>query len=120
MFWWERGHWAGSFSNPEVAGFRLVPLKMFVTFSSFAATPPTEPVNKKPRGQRWRETPEEEPVRKKRSRSMTKNLDLDSDPDPDPDPGGGGAPGGGSGCGAPKGKPRAPAPHLSGAQAFRS
>ncbi|KAF6106413.1 spindlin interactor and repressor of chromatin binding [Phyllostomus discolor] len=50
------------------------------------ASPPTEPVNKKPRGQRWRETPEDEPVRKKRSRSMTKNLDLDPDPDPDPDP----------------------------------
>ncbi|KAM5317508.1 LOW QUALITY PROTEIN: spindlin interactor and repressor of chromatin-binding protein [Glossophaga mutica] len=48
------------------------------------ATPPTEPVNKKPRGQRWREPPEEEPVRKKRNRSVTKNLDLDPDPDPDP------------------------------------
>ncbi|XP_021081894.2 spindlin interactor and repressor of chromatin-binding protein isoform X1 [Mesocricetus auratus] len=39
--------------------------------------PATEPVNKKPRGQRWKESPEEEPVRKKRSRHMTKNLDPD-------------------------------------------
>uniref|UniRef100_A0A8C8YC68 Spindlin interactor and repressor of chromatin binding n=1 Tax=Prolemur simus TaxID=1328070 RepID=A0A8C8YC68_PROSS len=39
-----------------------------------------EPGNKKLRGQRWKEPPEEEPVRKKRGRSMTKN------PDPDPEP----------------------------------
>ncbi|KAM8817934.1 spindlin interactor and repressor of chromatin-binding protein isoform 2-T2 [Rhynchonycteris naso] len=50
------------------------------------AAPATEPVNKKPRGQRWKEMPEEEPVRKKRSRSITKNLDLDLDLDLDPDP----------------------------------
>uniref|UniRef100_A0A8C0RMB0 Uncharacterized protein n=1 Tax=Canis lupus familiaris TaxID=9615 RepID=A0A8C0RMB0_CANLF len=40
--------------------------------------------NRKPRGQRWKEPPGEEPVRKKRGRPMTKNLDLDPDPDPDP------------------------------------
>ncbi|XP_036059705.1 spindlin interactor and repressor of chromatin-binding protein isoform X3 [Onychomys torridus] len=39
--------------------------------------PVTEPGNKKPRGQRWKESPEEEPARKKRSRHMTKNLDPD-------------------------------------------
>ncbi|KAF6334364.1 spindlin interactor and repressor of chromatin binding [Rhinolophus ferrumequinum] len=48
------------------------------------ATPVTEQVNKKPRGQRWKEPSGEEPVRKKRGRTMTKNLDLDPDPDPDP------------------------------------
>lgn len=48
----------------------------------FAATPVTEQVNKKPRGQRWKEPSGEEPVRKKRGRTMTKNLDLDPDPDP--------------------------------------
>ncbi|KAK1335482.1 hypothetical protein QTO34_003268 [Cnephaeus nilssonii] len=48
--------------------------------------PATEPVNKKPRSQRWKEPPEEEPVRKKRGRSMTKNLDPDPDPDSDSDP----------------------------------
>nr|KAF6439112.1 spindlin interactor and repressor of chromatin binding [Molossus molossus] len=48
------------------------------------AAPATEPVNKKPRGQRWKEPPEEEPVRKKRGRSMTKNLELDPDSDSDP------------------------------------
>lgn len=42
--------------------------------------PVTEPGNKKARGQRWKESPEEEPVRKKRSRHMTKNLDPDPDP----------------------------------------
>ncbi|XP_035297889.1 spindlin interactor and repressor of chromatin-binding protein isoform X2 [Cricetulus griseus] len=42
--------------------------------------PVTEPGNKKPRGQRWKESPEEEPARKKRSRHMTKNLDPDPDP----------------------------------------
>ncbi|XP_029813457.1 spindlin interactor and repressor of chromatin-binding protein isoform X2 [Suricata suricatta] len=50
----------------------------------FPATPASEPGNKKPRGQRWKEPPGEEPVRKKRGRPMTKNLDLDPDPDPDP------------------------------------
>ncbi|XP_053416571.1 spindlin interactor and repressor of chromatin-binding protein [Nycticebus coucang] len=40
----------------------------------------TEPGNKKPRGQRWKESPGEEPVRKKRGRPMTKNLDPDPDP----------------------------------------
>ncbi|XP_016071867.1 PREDICTED: uncharacterized protein C11orf84 homolog isoform X2 [Miniopterus natalensis] len=49
------------------------------------AAPATEPVNKKPRGQRWKEPPEEEPVRKKRGKSVTKNLDLDLDPDSDSD-----------------------------------
>uniref|UniRef100_A0A673VB82 Spindlin interactor and repressor of chromatin binding n=1 Tax=Suricata suricatta TaxID=37032 RepID=A0A673VB82_SURSU len=48
----------------------------------FPATPASEPGNKKPRGQRWKEPPGEEPVRKKRGRPMTKNLDLDPDPDP--------------------------------------
>lgn len=48
------------------------------------AAPATEPVNKKPRGQRWKEPPEEEPVRKKRGKSMTKNLELDPDSDSDP------------------------------------
>ncbi|KAL6045871.1 hypothetical protein STEG23_024375 [Scotinomys teguina] len=37
----------------------------------------TEPGHKKSRGQRWKESPEEEPVRKKRSRHMTKSLDPD-------------------------------------------
>ncbi|ELK24402.1 Serine/threonine-protein kinase MARK2 [Myotis davidii] len=46
--------------------------------------PAIEPVNKKPRSQRWKETPEEEPVRKKKGRSMTKNLDPDPDSDSDP------------------------------------
>ncbi|XP_019501126.1 PREDICTED: uncharacterized protein C11orf84 homolog [Hipposideros armiger] len=50
------------------------------------AAPVTEQVSKKPRGQRWKEPSGEEPVRKKRGRTMTKNLDLDPDPDPDPDP----------------------------------
>nr|XP_023415430.1 SPIN1-docking protein isoform X3 [Loxodonta africana] len=45
----------------------------------FPAAPATEPANKKPRGQRWKEPSGEEPVRKKRSRRVTKN-----DPDPDP------------------------------------
>lgn len=48
------------------------------------AAPVTEPGSKKPRGQRWKDPPGEEPVRKKRGRPMTKNLDLDPDPDPDP------------------------------------
>uniref|UniRef100_A0ABI8AI05 SPIN-DOC-like zinc-finger domain-containing protein n=1 Tax=Felis catus TaxID=9685 RepID=A0ABI8AI05_FELCA len=48
----------------------------------FPAAPASEPGNKKPRGQRWKEPPGEEPVRKKRGRPMTKNLDLDPDPDP--------------------------------------
>uniref|UniRef100_A0A4X1VHV5 SPIN-DOC-like zinc-finger domain-containing protein n=2 Tax=Sus scrofa TaxID=9823 RepID=A0A4X1VHV5_PIG len=48
------------------------------------AAPAPEPVSKKPRGQRWKEPPGEEPVRKKRGRPMTKPLDLDPDPDPDP------------------------------------
>uniref|UniRef100_A0A8C3X359 Spindlin interactor and repressor of chromatin binding n=1 Tax=Catagonus wagneri TaxID=51154 RepID=A0A8C3X359_9CETA len=48
------------------------------------AAPATEPVSKKPRGQRWKEAPGEEPVRKKRGRPLTKTLDLDPDPDPDP------------------------------------
>ncbi|XP_032496671.1 spindlin interactor and repressor of chromatin-binding protein isoform X5 [Phocoena sinus] len=48
------------------------------------AAPVSEPVSKKPRGQRWKEPPGEEPVRKKRGRPMTKTLDLDPDPDPDP------------------------------------
>ncbi|TEA11626.1 hypothetical protein DBR06_SOUSAS6910085 [Sousa chinensis] len=48
------------------------------------AAPVPEPVSKKPRGQRWKEPPGEEPVRKKRGRPMTKTLDLDPDPDPDP------------------------------------
>ncbi|XP_038198273.1 spindlin interactor and repressor of chromatin-binding protein isoform X2 [Arvicola amphibius] len=42
--------------------------------------PVTEPGNKKARGQRWKESSEEEPPRKKRSRHMTKNLDPDPDP----------------------------------------
>ncbi|XP_037373655.1 spindlin interactor and repressor of chromatin-binding protein isoform X2 [Talpa occidentalis] len=50
------------------------------------AAPVTEPGSKKLRGQRWKEPPGDEPVRKKRGRPMTKNLDLDLDPDPDPDP----------------------------------
>ncbi|XP_072614382.1 spindlin interactor and repressor of chromatin-binding protein isoform X2 [Vulpes vulpes] len=48
------------------------------------AAPASEAGNRKPRGQRWKEPPGEEPVRKKRGRPMTKNLDLDPDPDPDP------------------------------------
>ncbi|XP_047548698.1 spindlin interactor and repressor of chromatin-binding protein isoform X2 [Lutra lutra] len=48
------------------------------------AAPVSEPGNRKPRGQRWKEPPGEEPVRKKRGRPMTKNLDLDPDPNPDP------------------------------------
>ncbi|XP_055154297.1 spindlin interactor and repressor of chromatin-binding protein isoform X2 [Symphalangus syndactylus] len=48
------------------------------------AVPVTEPGNKKPRGQRWKEPPGEEPVRKKRGRPMTKNLDPDPEP-PSPD-----------------------------------
>ncbi|XP_006216790.1 spindlin interactor and repressor of chromatin-binding protein isoform X2 [Vicugna pacos] len=48
------------------------------------AAPVTEPVTKKPRGQRWKEPPGDEPVRKKRGRPVTKTLDLDPDPDPDP------------------------------------
>uniref|UniRef100_I3MCI5 Spindlin interactor and repressor of chromatin binding n=1 Tax=Ictidomys tridecemlineatus TaxID=43179 RepID=I3MCI5_ICTTR len=46
--------------------------------------PAPEPGNKKLRGQRWKESPGEEPVRKKRGRPMTKNLDPDPDP-PSPD-----------------------------------
>ncbi|XP_073904288.1 spindlin interactor and repressor of chromatin-binding protein isoform X2 [Castor canadensis] len=55
----------------------LRPLELLVA-------PATEPGNKKPRGQRWKEPPGEEPVRKKRGRPMTKNLDPDPDP-PSPD-----------------------------------
>lgn len=43
-------------------------------------TPVIEQGNKKPRGQRWKESPENEPARKKRSRHMTKILDPDPDP----------------------------------------
>ncbi|KFO28465.1 hypothetical protein H920_10326 [Fukomys damarensis] len=50
------------------------------------APPATEPGNKKPRGQRWKEPLGEEPVRKKRGRPMTKNLDRGPHPDPDPEP----------------------------------
>ncbi|XP_055987726.1 spindlin interactor and repressor of chromatin-binding protein [Sorex fumeus] len=50
------------------------------------AAPPAEPGTRKPRGQRWKEGPGEEPVRKKRGRSVSKMLDLNPDPDPDPDP----------------------------------
>lgn len=42
--------------------------------------PVIEQGNKKPRGQRWKESPEDEPARKKRSRHMTKTLDPDPDP----------------------------------------
>ncbi|XP_008046640.2 uncharacterized protein C11orf84 [Carlito syrichta] len=48
------------------------------------ATPATEPGTKKPRGQRWKESPEEEPVRKKKGRSATKHPDPDPDPPPPP------------------------------------
>lgn len=75
--WVERGCWAGTFSSPVVTAIR--PLKKVL---SFAAAPVSEPVSKKPRGQRWKEPPGEEPVRKKRGRPMTKTLDLDPDPDP--------------------------------------
>ncbi|XP_008832407.1 spindlin interactor and repressor of chromatin-binding protein [Nannospalax galili] len=44
------------------------------------APPVTEPGPKKARGQRWKEFSEEEPIRKKKSRHMTKNLDPDPDP----------------------------------------
>lgn len=50
--------------------------------SHSVAAPASEAGNRKPRGQRWKEPPGEEPVRKKRGRPMTKNLDLDPDPDP--------------------------------------
>ncbi|XP_054998637.1 spindlin interactor and repressor of chromatin-binding protein isoform X2 [Sorex araneus] len=49
------------------------------------AEPPAEPGTRKPRGQRWKEVPVEEPARKKRGRSVSKMLDLNPDPDPDPD-----------------------------------
>ncbi|XP_007943036.1 spindlin interactor and repressor of chromatin-binding protein [Orycteropus afer afer] len=49
------------------------------------AAPATEPASKKPRGQRWKESPGEEPVRKKKGRSMTKTLDPDPDPPSSPD-----------------------------------
>ena len=75
--WVERGCWAGTFSSPVVTASR--PLKKVL---SLAAAPVPEPVSKKPRGQRWKEPPGEEPVRKKRGRPMTKTLDLDPDPDP--------------------------------------
>lgn len=42
--------------------------------------PVIEQGNKKPRGQRWKESPEDEPARKKRSRHVTKILDPDPDP----------------------------------------
>ncbi|XP_006149867.1 spindlin interactor and repressor of chromatin-binding protein isoform X2 [Tupaia chinensis] len=48
------------------------------------AAPTIEPANKKPRGQRWKDPPGEEPIRKKRGRPMTKILDPDPDP-PSPD-----------------------------------
>ncbi|XP_012581113.1 PREDICTED: uncharacterized protein C11orf84 homolog isoform X2 [Condylura cristata] len=50
------------------------------------AAPVMEPGSKKLRGQRWKEPPGDEPVRKKRGRPMAKNLGLDLDLDPDPDP----------------------------------
>lgn len=62
-------------------GRSVAPLRGMGSFRSTAA-PASEPGNKKPRGQRWKEPPGEEPVRKKRGRPMTKNLDLDPDPDP--------------------------------------
>ncbi|XP_004477779.3 LOW QUALITY PROTEIN: spindlin interactor and repressor of chromatin-binding protein [Dasypus novemcinctus] len=48
------------------------------------AAPATEPGSKKPRGQKWKDPPGEEPIRKKRGRPMTKTLDPDPDP-PSPD-----------------------------------
>lgn len=48
--------------------------------------PAPEPGAKKARGQRWKESPEEEPVRKKRSQTTSKTLDLSPDSDlPSPD-----------------------------------
>lgn len=60
----------------EVQELRPSGLYVLRSFPS-AVAPVTEPGNKKARGQRWKESPEEEPVRKKRSRHMTKNLDPD-------------------------------------------
>ncbi|XP_075401674.1 spindlin interactor and repressor of chromatin-binding protein isoform X2 [Tenrec ecaudatus] len=44
------------------------------------AVPATEPASRKSRGQRWKEPPEEEPVRKKKGKFMTKNVDPIPDP----------------------------------------
>ncbi|XP_012862891.2 spindlin interactor and repressor of chromatin-binding protein [Echinops telfairi] len=44
------------------------------------AVPATEPASRKSRGQRWKEPPEEEPVRKKKGKFMTKNIDPNPDP----------------------------------------
>ncbi|KAM6158882.1 spindlin interactor and repressor of chromatin-binding protein [Rhynchocyon petersi] len=49
------------------------------------AAPVLEPANKKPRGQRWKESSGEEPFKKKKGRRMTKNLDPDPDPPSSPD-----------------------------------
>lgn len=69
MFWASIFPWGGT-----VRGW---PPKKGMRSFLFAAVPATEPGNKKPRGQRWKEPLGEEPVRKKRGRPMTKNLDPD-------------------------------------------
>lgn len=71
--------WGGAVERNGGRG--AAPLKGMGSFHSVAA-PASEPGNKKPRGQRWKEPPGEEPARKKRGRPMTKNLDLDPGPDP--------------------------------------
>lgn len=69
--------WGGQvFQESDAKEFMHSGLKV-LRFFHFAVAPVTEPGNKKPRGQRWKESPEEEPARKKRSRHMTKNLDPD-------------------------------------------
>lgn len=86
----------------EGCALRLQELGFLKRSLCLAAAPAPEPVSKKPRGQRWKEPPGEEPVRKKRGRPMTKPLDLDPDPDPGEEGGVGsrrkaGAVGGGAG-----------------------
>lgn len=66
----------GCSQEPEVKVLGYSGLKV-LKFFPFTVAPVIEQGNKKPRGQRWKESPEDEPARKKRSRHMTKILDPD-------------------------------------------
>lgn len=67
--------WAGVLWSLMLKELRHSGLKV-LKFFPFAVAPVTGPGNKRLRGQRWKESPEE-PARKKRSRHMTKNLAPD-------------------------------------------
>lgn len=68
--------WAGVLRSPRLKTSDTEVFKV-LKFFPFSVAPVIEQGNKKPRGQRWKESPENEPARKKRSRHMTKTLDPD-------------------------------------------